>query len=252
MAKSKGIPFIYYTTEAGSNETVTGFKFSILNEFQFGGNYKGVMIAGVGGGLCNGSSGNGEKDREKKASTLEGLLISGFVGGSDGPVKGAIISGMLAYNRSTVKGVSAGGIVNLSKDKIDGVAFGGLCNRVEGKFNGKALSLGINSIKENLNGVAFGGIANYIEKSAKGMILSWGVNYVKEAFAGFAYGLVGNRAHHNEGNVFQMGFANHVTEYHNDGFVIQIGLYNHVGNREVPLINVVGLKSLFKRKEKQR
>jgi len=265
MATYKGVPFIWHTTKAGSGETVTGVKLSLAWESQEGGNFKGVIGGLVGGGLMY-SDVEEEVDR---VGTLEGLVINGVMGGSDAPVKGATISGGLCLNEGDVKGVAASGVVNWSKGNVYGIAFagifncvkksvtgisfGGLYNRVMESVDGFSFSLGVNDIRGCLTGdFSFGGIANYIQGKARGMLVSLGGNRVDGTFEGLSLGGVSNHAYCNGEGVVQIGLVNHITEYVDNGYpVIQIGLYNHIGNREVPILNVMGLKQFFKRKEKQ-
>jgi hypothetical protein len=108
-----------------------------------------------------------------------------------------------------------------------------------GKFKGiliSGLGSGIEGGSDsNLSGAAISGICSFIDGK----------------LTGFSYGTLYNRAQGNGRLAIQCGTTNIIRDYNPEGTTIQVGLYNRCDNQTIPLVNIRGIKNLFKSKKKE-
>ena len=165
----------------------------------------------------------------------------------------ALVSGAGTYENkgyAEMKGASIGGLASIISGDFKGFQFGTFDAQAENS-DGVNISGVAAVVERELKGLSIGGVASYVGSNCHGVSIGGLSSYVKSELTGASISPGVNMANSNGKFAFQMGLVNSIREY-NNGLVIQIGLYNRAGNRTIPLINIRGLRNLFKRKPKPK
>jgi len=166
----------------------------------------------------------------------QGVPFFGFTskGGSNaGGIRASIF--WEEHEDSNYKGALIGGLyAGVTRGDLAGTAIGGLGSTVEG----------------NQKGIAIGGLVTHVGGNFEGIAIGGLVNYVGGKLEGLAASSIGNEAVINGKLAVQIGTCNKIRGYNEEGTTIQLGLYNRSGAQTIPLVNIRGIKNLFKRNKK--
>lgn len=143
-------------------------------------------------------------------------------------------------NSEQVKGIRTSLIGETHSGNYKGILAAGL---------GAGTDSGKDSIDSDsdLEGVCAGGAFSIIDGDLRGAVLAGATSVVHGELNGFSYGTLVNYAKGNGKLAVQIGAVNHIRDYFRDGTVIQLGLYNRAGEQIIPLVNIRGLKNLFRK-----
>ncbi|MFH1915835.1 MAG: hypothetical protein ABIJ21_01090 [Nanoarchaeota archaeon] len=268
--KYTGIPFVAMKTVEDSQdvESKSGLEIAIIgskNEISevkgayvsggyniTKGTFRGVNVAGV----CNSQSTAGVSGRYGTTGGSKGVNLAGVCNLVDENADGINVAGV--YNRVSdchsfgSHGVHIAGIAN-SIRRAEGLTLAGLVNSTDESI-GVSVALLANASKSYTgltiaglindsycgDGVSIAGLCNVNEMDAGGLQVAGGINYSHE---------VG--CYHGKYLIQASILGNWVKEVSSDATVIQIGLYNRAGDRFCPVVNVKGIRNLFRRKKKK-